>query len=995
MTKIRDASRQDEPFSSEGGGAGLGFERDDWADPEEAPRDWKKIVLVVGLGALSWVATYVGMLELIQANMGELPLSYKLITAFSVAMLMTMIIWLLDQLFSPINFATKLTYVAGYIFLTLISVGFGFGFYWKVLESKSEATRSAESAVGQVQNALHAGSTRMEQLNVTLKQLTELSTNKAIEEREKGTSCPNSSPGDGPRRKLRDDDAQRFTFASDFVGSRIGTVKSDLTALDADLVKINSDDAATVDAATGTRNDFMRGLSRRLDMTVTGFNAFRTDPQLRQIRADLADRAEKTIFPTSSGGTFSCPDPQLQAALRGVVRAIDQLPELTKPEIAAVEGSEATIEAFRRLTASLAGVLVLDIPPSADELRELQKKAVQSVDSSGAPLAQPTVQAGLSKRDYIPLAIAIFVDLCLLLVSMGRPMNRLNNLVPKMRAAERGPVIRILSRFNDIHRDPEIRQNFEVFRHVVFDYHGAYYVAVPLDTPYNRIDPRTGRAAFYGANEAQDLQHEAHLLSNLFTSFEQEKIFARVYSPLLSTRMIQKRLARQGSKFAGSQAFRIYRFRDGAWSDIILGAVMGAARRVEEEKRRRALAEERRLAQQGPILDTSMPPAREEPRRPSFETAVPANDRNGAGDAWSDLGNTASAAAISARKAGQQNGANGALSNTHGAFDGIDTRRAADRDETEEVQMDHRDIRPDEKDRSQFGAYAQSARAELNGSRDGLNETHATTADVDHGQGVEVAPANNNTAPSRRGDSEVVILPAVANGGGSREPLRASSGNAWIETANGTANGAANGIGEVSFNGYVAARPATKQVKPAVSEANVISLPFADPLHGAVSRPDLNRSGQTTVTMTRETATFTIPASEATLPPSLLAAGEALPRVRSAAASAIDTVTQSAPHTGAMTAPIAVPPPLPTKPAMVLSPPPLPSSSPEPTENSEVIEAGRSASPEDFSESHAQTDFDFSEDFDNEDFDVFHAIHEDDEEATRSIAHRLKPSNRA
>ena len=45
----------------------------------------------------------------------------------------------------------------------------------------------------------------------------------------------------------------------------------------------------------GTRNEFMNSLSRKLDMTVTGFNAFRTDPQLRQVRADLAERAEEPI----------------------------------------------------------------------------------------------------------------------------------------------------------------------------------------------------------------------------------------------------------------------------------------------------------------------------------------------------------------------------------------------------------------------------------------------------------------------------------------------------------------------------------------------------------------------------------------------------------------------------------------------------------------------------------------------------------------------------
>ncbi len=110
------------------------------------PRDWKRAVLLVGLGVLSWVATFVGMLELIEANMGNLPLVHKAIIGFSVAMLMVMVVWLLDQIFSDIGWMTRGLYVAGYVFLTLISVGFGFGFYWKVLESRSEARSSAPAA---------------------------------------------------------------------------------------------------------------------------------------------------------------------------------------------------------------------------------------------------------------------------------------------------------------------------------------------------------------------------------------------------------------------------------------------------------------------------------------------------------------------------------------------------------------------------------------------------------------------------------------------------------------------------------------------------------------------------------------------------------------------------------------------------------------------------------------------------------------------------------
>ena len=171
--------------------------------PDKPERDWKRNTLIAGLGALSWVATYVGMLELIQANMGDLPLLHKLIVGFSVAMLMTMIIWLLDQMFAPIGTFTKMCYAAGYIFLTIISVGFGFGFYWKVLESRSESSRSAESAVSQVQGSLHAASTRLEQLNATLVLLAppRVRARELAEQADVDVGCDGGGRGEGRRRE--------------------------------------------------------------------------------------------------------------------------------------------------------------------------------------------------------------------------------------------------------------------------------------------------------------------------------------------------------------------------------------------------------------------------------------------------------------------------------------------------------------------------------------------------------------------------------------------------------------------------------------------------------------------------------------------------------------------------------------------------------------------------------------------------------------------------
>lgn len=85
--------------------------------------------------------------------------------------------------------------------------------------------------------------------------------------------------------------------------------------------------------------------------------------------------------------------------------------------------------------------------PSAEDMRDLQKKAVQSVEN-GQPEARSwnAEQSGLSKREYVPLAVALFVDLCLFLVSMVQtPRHRLAGLLPKMQNAETGPVIDILS----------------------------------------------------------------------------------------------------------------------------------------------------------------------------------------------------------------------------------------------------------------------------------------------------------------------------------------------------------------------------------------------------------------------------------------------------------------------------------------------------------------------------------------------------------------------
>ena len=531
--------------------------------------DLKKILLVSGLAALSWMSTYTGMLELVQANLGDLDLIFKVAIGASVAMLMLMVVWLLDQLFNEsTSIPVRVLYVAGYLFLTLISVGFSFGFYWKFLESRSEASRGAESAVTQVQTALHGAETRLAQMQSVFDQLAAQSTQKAEEESTKGNSCPNSRPGDGPRRRLRDSDAASFSTASQFVQQRAASIKTDIAALDADLQKIVRQDRSTFDLKTGTRNEFIKALGRKLEMTVAGFNAFRTDPQLKQLRADFAERADKTVFSDDNGKTFPCPDAQIQASLHSAVKSIEALPQLDKPEIVTVEGADATIEAFRRLNVTLLNLVQFKLPATPDQIRSQQARAVQSLGADVKPVSE--TEAGLSQRDYIPLAIALFVDLCLLLVSIPRPVSS-SERTRRRRAKSDGEIYRTLDDLYAIHDDPDARAKMEPLRHIAFDYMGHDYVAVPLIASREGAGgDRDGSAR----NLADDDMLEAQFIANFFSSQESGGPFKRASFPPVGT--VRARLKRLGSKWAGIQSFRVYRFNKSAWSDFVLDMVVGA-----------------------------------------------------------------------------------------------------------------------------------------------------------------------------------------------------------------------------------------------------------------------------------------------------------------------------------------------------------------------------------------------------------------------------------
>ena len=221
------------------------------------------IVLLSGLSALAWISTYSGMLQLIAASSGDIGIPAKIAIGLAVFMLQGMIVYILDALFSgQLRLVLYPVYIIGYIILVLVSVAFAFGFYWRFLEAGAQTTQAAGSSVSRVEQELQAGQSRLELLQTTLTALSAISSQKAETERVSGRTCPNSRAGDGPRRRLRDSDAQRFQFASNLIGARTNAVKSDIEDLNKELQRVLKKDPSTIDPETGTRTAFIEGLER-------------------------------------------------------------------------------------------------------------------------------------------------------------------------------------------------------------------------------------------------------------------------------------------------------------------------------------------------------------------------------------------------------------------------------------------------------------------------------------------------------------------------------------------------------------------------------------------------------------------------------------------------------------------------------------------------------------------------------------------------------------
>jgi hypothetical protein len=376
-------------------------------------------IFILGFGGLAAYATYDGLYQLIAANApdGKIDRATDLPIKIFASLMIMMVVYVLYKLRTAQKSLAKLGFAIAYIVITLISTGLGFGFYWKWINSTIVQGNAERDAIANIEGGFETGAQQIRILKEKSKALAEHSKTMEDEEKKNGFTCDKVGKGDGPRQRLRADDALMAGGFEEFVKSNTLFVDPALESLKAKFSSVGH--ARDPDAQQKEIVD----LNKEIKSMADRFNGFRTSKTLATYQQKAQARLDKKLFEDTPPrpSFFRCPDSVLEIWLSSVLGAIQDLPTLNPASIKTVVGSRATLEAFSRL-----GNFLLDLTPpvssilfrwgfTAPWLTKIRAPSADTLTASASPSVLES--KGLQRDDLLPLGVAILVDFCLFIAT--------------------------------------------------------------------------------------------------------------------------------------------------------------------------------------------------------------------------------------------------------------------------------------------------------------------------------------------------------------------------------------------------------------------------------------------------------------------------------------------------------------------------------------------------------------------------------------------------
>jgi len=350
------------------------------------------VVLIILLSVISFYTSYDGLVRFSFANPEEASWIGLCVLGLVVFCIQLVLVYSLRKMALSRRLLVKCRWLPLYILMMCISVFFSYGFYYKLLRAEGYAQENFTAQLEQVRDGAQNYLLSFEAVERGSKQLKLYSERRAREEENFGGSCGDgSSPGKGPRRTFRNNEALVFSAIASSIEPLGAKVKTDITRLQTIIedYRPNTQDVVS--------------LQSEINGIINEINLNRNAPVLRESSRVIEQRVgdkRQSIVPTAVGN-IACPDNTITLNGNAMLNSIEGLPFMEDVQLFNPFDQRNVLNRAMDVIRSIPSLLTAwwnneDMTPLME----------QGKDST-------------NRDDYIPLMLGALVDFVLLIVGLA------------------------------------------------------------------------------------------------------------------------------------------------------------------------------------------------------------------------------------------------------------------------------------------------------------------------------------------------------------------------------------------------------------------------------------------------------------------------------------------------------------------------------------------------------------------------------------------------
>lgn len=275
---------------------------------------------VLLLSLISFSTSYYGFISLVSDGMWLTKiLFFAVVGVIQLALVYSISQLYLREFFSRHLLRASLLLVT-YLLSLFISVLFSFNFYYKIFSASEFSQRNVTLQLETIKQSLEDAQSSFNSVYLSLKNLSDYSMNRSIEERTQGGTCDETQiPKPGPRSALREAESKLFQSHLSSVEELKHKVSEEIASIKKMLADFNP------------KKDNIEELEERVNTKIAQINRLFRGGEISLLPKVLAEHnGAKRMKMESLGRTISCPDSEITLKINTIIEHLNSLRPLNK-----------------------------------------------------------------------------------------------------------------------------------------------------------------------------------------------------------------------------------------------------------------------------------------------------------------------------------------------------------------------------------------------------------------------------------------------------------------------------------------------------------------------------------------------------------------------------------------------------------------------------------------------------------------------------------------